>query len=406
MIEYVADRSAYPELQRFFLTEGRMPYITDAVKPWEYRGWLLQQVQLAHFGHPGVVNRWGYWMDCIEAGRILPVPIPQLEFAAEGDPQVRKGWDGEYSALGKLLAGFERIESVGGWDDFQKLVDWLAWGLGQAPEPPRMSPQGNEFLYRNFDFGPWLLLPADYLGSYLCERRGKGWNPAGFYPTPMNITMMMSAMVSGTSPHGGRGGGGRAKDFRKDMRAETTLDCCVGSGRMLLAAANYSLRLYGQDIDPLVVKICLINGALYVPWMVAPFPESFFAEPLEEIPEGAVCPYEKEGAGAAGRVLLHDYQGMKDQHTKRQKVAERERVDKPMLAALPEPPPESFPEVVRSHSVGEPGGTLLTGARAAEALEQMRRHRERRGKRGGKQKAGRKEKTPQTLEDVQKGLFD
>ena len=52
---------------------------------------------------------------------------------------------------------------------------------------------------------------------------------------------------------------------------------------MLLHASNFSLRLYGQDIDPLVVAVCKVNGALYAPWIVWPLPESFF--PNDPIPE-------------------------------------------------------------------------------------------------------------------------
>jgi hypothetical protein len=52
----------------------------------------------------------------------------------------------------------------------------------------------------------------------------------------------------------------------------STLDPCLGTGRMLLHASNYSLRLYGQDINETCVKASLVNGYLYAPWMVKPFP--------------------------------------------------------------------------------------------------------------------------------------
>lgn len=32
-----------------------------------------------------------------------------------------------------------------------------------------------------------------------------------------------------------------------------------------------------MDIDPLVTLIAKINGALYVPWLAYPFPDSWFA---------------------------------------------------------------------------------------------------------------------------------
>ena len=57
------------------------------------------------------------------------------------------------------------------------------------------------------------------------------------------------------------------------------LDPCVGSGRMLLHAGNYSYRLFGTDLDRQVLMVTLINGALYCPWLVRPFPEAFFETP-------------------------------------------------------------------------------------------------------------------------------
>jgi hypothetical protein len=58
----------------------------------------------------------------------------------------------------------------------------------------------------------------------------------------------------------------------RDPRLMSVFDPCVGSGRMLLHASNFSLNLWGQDVDPLAVAMCKINGALYAPWMSFPLP--------------------------------------------------------------------------------------------------------------------------------------
>lgn len=63
-----------------------------------------------------------------------------------------------------------------------------------------------------------------------------------------------------------------------DRRMMTVCDPALGSGRQLLHASNFSVRLYGMDIDRLVVKICLINGAMFVPWMSFPFPNKWFEQ--------------------------------------------------------------------------------------------------------------------------------
>jgi hypothetical protein len=44
--------------------------------------------------------------------------------------------------------------------------------------------------------------------------------------------------------------------------------------RELCAPPHNSLSLWGQDIDPLAVAMCKINGALYAPWLAFPLPES------------------------------------------------------------------------------------------------------------------------------------
>ena len=39
---------------------------------------------------------------------------------------------------------------------------------------------------------------------------------------------------------------------------------------MLLHTSNYSVCLYGQDINPVCVKATLVNGYLYAPWLALP----------------------------------------------------------------------------------------------------------------------------------------
>lgn len=50
---------------------------------------------------------------------------------------------------------------------------------------------------------------------------------------------------------------------------------------MLLHASNYSMRLYGQDKDGLVVDIAKINMAIYAPWGVCPLPEDVWKRHIE-----------------------------------------------------------------------------------------------------------------------------
>ena len=73
----------------------------------------------------------------------------------------------------------------------------------------------------------------------------------------------------------------------RDPRSFSVCDPAVGSGRMLLHASNFSMNLWGQDIDPLAVAMCQINGALYVPWLSFPLPAHFLgmqSKPAANLP--------------------------------------------------------------------------------------------------------------------------
>lgn len=250
---------SYDDLSTFVQQEGRYPRITDAKKPWEYRGWLLPYRIDAEV-HPDVPKRWDYWARTMLAGKLLDEPIPQISFVHPG----------ERESCAKMLDKWVRTveETGGGWSAFTMLVDWFMWAFGMDKEPPaQINEKLNEQLYRMVDIGPMLLAPADWLGEWLAARMTSRWNSAGFYPTPHAIVEMMLRM---NFPEGG------------DYRDKTVCDPALGTGRMLLHASNYSLRLYGQDIDRTVTRICKVNGAMYCPWLCSPFPDKFF---LKEKPK-------------------------------------------------------------------------------------------------------------------------
>jgi len=99
-----------------------------------------------------------------------------------------------------------------------------------------------------------LIHPYDYFGDLLSECH---WGKSkGFFPTPMSVVKVMTAITMGQKG--------------LDQRTKTVLDPCVGTGRMLMLAGDYSLRLHGQDIDGVVLKAANINFLLYVPWAIAP----------------------------------------------------------------------------------------------------------------------------------------
>jgi hypothetical protein len=145
--------------------------------------------------------------------------------------------------------------------------------LSLSKEAPCLNEETNEKLYRQVNLQPLLETPYDYLGEYVAAGKANGWNPTAFYPTPHSVVELMVQMTLTEADAEGR-----------DPRVRTVNDPCVGSGRMLLHASNHSFCLFGQDIDPLVIAICKINGALYAPWLSFPFPASILGKCVEASP--------------------------------------------------------------------------------------------------------------------------
>lgn len=254
------EANGQPLLSEFVNEYGRLPRIGDDYDPWTYRGWLLPYLALCE-QHPLVSPRYDYVTRTLEAGKLLDEPIPQIHFVSEHAPEAKEGM--------KMLETIVDIAERGsGYSrGIEAVCEWLGFAVGVSSEPSKIKRADQEQMYRTFDAGKWLVAPTDYIGQYMAER-GVG-KAAAFFPTPMSICTMMAMMNF---------------DNEADNRAKTTMDCAVGTGRTLLAASNYSLRLYGQDINGLCVLACKINFAFFAPWHH--IPESFFpkvTEPIEAL---------------------------------------------------------------------------------------------------------------------------
>lgn len=153
--------------------------------------------------------------------------------------------------------------------------------MAVSSEGPHFSAKLNEALYRHFDLGPLLLCPHDYLGALYAEGKGR-WNPHAFFPTPHSVVECMTRITM-IDVIDAQEGGSNLADGR-DPRTVTVCDPCVGSGRILLHASNYSVCLYGCDIDPICCRITAINGALYAPWLAFPFQADVLGIPMPPPP--------------------------------------------------------------------------------------------------------------------------
>lgn len=246
-----------PPLLAAFVNEyGRLPRIGDDHDPWLFRGWLLPYLALCE-ADPRVSPRYDYVTRTIEAGGLLDEPIPQCRFVSEHAVEAKEGM----KMLEKIVAIAEQRGRYS--RGIETVLEWLGFATGVSDKPSEIERDDQEQMYRTFDCGKWLVAPTDYIGEYMAAT-GVG-KAAAFFPTPMTICTMMAMMTHGDGDH----------------RTKTVMDCAVGTGRTLLAASNYSLRLFGQDINYLCVLACKINFAFFAPWHLIPT-SLFPAEPPRE----------------------------------------------------------------------------------------------------------------------------
>ena len=231
------------------------------------KGWLLPLLfQIDSF----FSGRWWYWTRTLENGAFIDEHIPQIDFLDFPNQEAMKNLTG-------CLAMYNRF---GGFR-FPDFLDWLLWGFGESGNRASISDEANEFLYRTFNLGLLLQYPHDYLGQILTEEKSGYWNnPNAFYPTPHVVCSMMAKMQFAD-----------AVRERTDLSIKRAVDPCVGTGRMLMYASNYCLRLYGADIDRVCVAACKVNGYLYMPWLVKALPEiGAENEPCAAVPALEVSP--------------------------------------------------------------------------------------------------------------------
>lgn len=203
-----------------------------------------------------IYGRWDYWTQAMMEGALPNRPIPQIDFLDNADSRTRKMLETTLN----VIPCHGSWQSLGGWEYFRYLLQWMLWAFAHPGYTEPVEPSGCEGaslrVYQTLNICAWMLWPYEYLGDLLAENAyGKG---QGFFPTPMSLCQMMTQMVmEGTD---------------EETRIQTVCDPAVGTGRFLLTASNYSLRLYGQDIDPLMCMATLVNGYLFSPWLVRPFP--------------------------------------------------------------------------------------------------------------------------------------
>jgi N-6 DNA Methylase len=252
--------------QRIAILSGQAKWDDFTFAERTCKGWLLPLLWEIDSMFSG---RWWYWTKTLESGKALEEPIPQIDFLDFPNTAAMNN-------LTKCLSAYNRYDFR--LSDF---LEWLLWGFGVQDERTRISDDANEYLYRTFNLGLLLKYPHDYLGQILTEEKAGYWNnPNAFYPTPHVVCSAMVQMQFADTIRKG-----------EDLKSKSVLDPCIGTGRMLMYASNYSLFLYGQDIDRTCCMACTVNGYLYMPWLVKALPElGPENEPCEVVPALEVSP--------------------------------------------------------------------------------------------------------------------
>lgn len=254
--------------QRLDIQAGEKTWDDYSFEERTCKGWLiphLLDIETMFWG------RWVYWMRTLEAGELLDDPIPRLPIATEGYSGYSEKHKGKFGIgpghsptdthkmLMRCLEDHRAYASGVRLSDF---LEWLLWGFGNPDleDRPRMVDERlNEHWYRTFNLGLMIKFPKDYFGDIYAEERSPSSNRrSGFYPTPHTICEFMTLMNFGEGD--------------KDTLALAVCEPCVGTGRMLMHASNYSVNLYGMDIDRVCVMACKVNAYLYMPWMIRPAP--------------------------------------------------------------------------------------------------------------------------------------
>lgn len=143
---------------------------------------------------------------------------------------------------------------MGSIDNF---LDWILYGFGNC-ENTNWSNEPVEVIRHWEDhfkkaFSDMIFYPRDYFTQFLAQYTSTlSKKHTSCFPTPMQIAVTMAEI-----------------NFMdcKDITA-SVIDPCSGAGNLLLAASNYSINLYATDIDKTMLKGLIIQGYLYVPWLV------------------------------------------------------------------------------------------------------------------------------------------
>ena len=216
----------------------------------ETKGWSNWRITLPLFS-----KRWAWWCLVLEKKALPDLEYPQISFANDLPEQAEP-----FKMIQGCVNQFSDVYFV----DF---LDWVLFNFGDREFrdglPSRIEKKHIKYWKENFDLKLLFEHPGDWFGQYYQAKEisKKEAERDGLFLTPNHVAQMMTDMI-----------------INKNDLLSSVNDPCVGSGRFLLSASNYSINLTGQDKNPNMTKICKINGWLYMPSLVMPCPDLFKGE--------------------------------------------------------------------------------------------------------------------------------
>lgn len=218
-----------------------MDVMKEIKRTHDREGWLIPYLIMLDHKY---FQRWDYWSKAVLLDKIPKDPIPVVPFRASHVYQQKQ----VINNLNKCLSYAENRYT----NPLNKFIDWILWGLNQGDSFPSIDEKTDDFWYRTFNLGLFYEEPADHFADIACEHCVGKYS--GYFPTPGPVTELMVRMNFGGEP-------------THQHKRMSVCDPCCGTGVMLLYASNYSLNLYGIDINPLLTKIAKVNAYIYVPWL-------------------------------------------------------------------------------------------------------------------------------------------
>lgn len=242
-------------------------------------------------------DRWAWWMACLLNRKVGDWQIPRINFSETSSQSPYEPlWRARYPDMASKF-----IETIGTRQGLSKSITTLiqtfthrthahralriivdaflyAFGDPQTPKPPAdLDPREEHALaFAIHDLVPkFMAHPGDWAARIISENLYPKGNALGWFPTPMCVCELMSAMT-----------------FEGDSRFKTVNEPCLGTGAMLLAASNHSLRLCGSDIDADMIAWSKFQAFLYVPWLAIPG-DGIIAEFTNPKPEPSIDPSPK-----------------------------------------------------------------------------------------------------------------